>query len=385
MTLPNPDAPLAASPGPVEESSRITSLDLTRGVAVLGILLMNSVAFKYGWVPYWNISAGGSHTWLDWAVAIFGEIFIDQKFMGLFSLLFGAGVMLFIDRASSRQRHPVRLNLWRNILLLGMGVAHYLLWDGDVLILYAIASVFLISLRRVPARVLVGLGVVVFLLPVAGDWWAQSIADGTGAPLDDYWTESGASMYQPFEMVVLSGYLLRAMGMILLGAGLYRLGFIQGLYSAAAYRRTAIVGLSLGLTLAALGVALVVANDFSGEVAFVGNIPNNLGTIPASLGYLSLIVLWDKRAGGWLKERLVCVGRMALTNYLTQTVLGVLILTVALAGLDPGRSGVLLFVVAVWVAQLWWSQAWLARFRFGPAEWLWRVATYRRGQPLRRA
>ena len=132
--------------GPVRETGRITSLDLIRGVAVLGILLMNAVSFKFGHGPYFNLSAGGSETWLDWAVGIFGEVFIDQKFMGLFSLLFGAGMILFIDRAGRRGRRAVWLNLWRNALLLLIGVLHILLWDGDVLIAYAVSSVFLIAL-----------------------------------------------------------------------------------------------------------------------------------------------------------------------------------------------------------------------------------------------
>ena len=88
--------------GPVAESDRVTSLDLIRGVAVLGILLMNAVSFRYGVVPYLNLSAGGSETWLDWAVGGFGEIVVDQKFMGLFSLLFGAGILLFIERVQRR-------------------------------------------------------------------------------------------------------------------------------------------------------------------------------------------------------------------------------------------------------------------------------------------
>ena len=103
--------------GPVRESARITSLDLIRGVAVLGILLMNAVSFKFGPAPYFNLSAGGSETWLDWTVGILGEIFVDQKFMGLFSLLFGAGMILFIDRASARGRRAALLNMWRNALL----------------------------------------------------------------------------------------------------------------------------------------------------------------------------------------------------------------------------------------------------------------------------
>ena len=102
-----------AGSGPVTESVRITSLDLIRGAAVLGILLMNAVAFKFGLVPYLNLSAGGSETLLDWSVGIFGEIFVDQKFMGLFSFLFGAGILLFIERAEAKDRRPILLNLWR--------------------------------------------------------------------------------------------------------------------------------------------------------------------------------------------------------------------------------------------------------------------------------
>ena len=140
----------------------------------------------------------------------------------------------------------------------------------------------------------------------------------------------------------------------------------------------------LACPLAAAGVVVTALDGYSREVAFVGEVPNILGTIPASLGYMSLIILWDKRPINWLKRRLLAAGRMALTNYLSQTVLGVLLLTILLADVTVNRSGILLFCLAVWVLQLWWSQAWLNRFRFGPAEWLWRVATYRQPQQLRR-
>ena len=370
--------------GPIEDASRITSLDLIRGVAVLGILFMNVVSFKYGQVPYWNLSAGGSETWIDWAVGIFGEVFVDQKFMGLFSLLFGAGVMLFIDRASRRERHPVWLNLWRNLLLLGIGLLHYLLWEGDVLMLYAVSSAILICFRKLSARTLIVLGAIVFLLPVPGDLLAQTNADSYNSDLTGIWTDPGAEIRDPIGLFMLSGYFARGLGMIMIGAGLFRLGFIQGECSGRAYTLFAVYGTAIGLALAALGVVLVAWNDFSREVAFIGNIPNSLGTIPAAMGYMSLIVLWNKRKNSWLKSRLSAAGRMALTNYLAQSVLGILILTVALGDFSTGRSGLLVFVVGVWAVQLWWSQAWLSRFRFGPAEWLWRVATYRRRQPLRR-
>ena len=383
------DSPSPADSGPVRETGRITSLDLLRGVAVLGILLMNAVSFKFGPAPYFNLSAGGSETWLDWAVGVFGEIFIDQKFMGLFSLLFGAGIILFIDRASRRGRRGVVLNLWRNALLLLIGILHMLLWYGDVLTVYAVSSLFLIALRKLTSRALVSLGAVVFALSVGCALLAQNIAGATDASLAGLWTpgeiptegDDGA-----VAVVFMLGYFLRALGLILVGAGLYRAGFMDGGLPSRTYRLTAIIGLAIGLPLAAVGVAATAANDYSREIAFIGQIPNTLATIPASLGYMSLIILWNNRADSPLKRRLRAAGRMALTNYLTQTILGVLILTTLLADADyVNRSAVLLFAFAVWALQLWWSQAWLSRFLFGPAEWLWRVATYRRGQPLRRA
>lgn len=381
--------PDGGTSGPVGESARITSLDLIRGVSVLAILLMNAVSFRYDLAPYLNLSADGSETWLDWAIGIFGEIFVDQKFMALFSLLFGAGILLFIERAQQREGRPLLLNLWRNVLLLGIGILHSLLWSGDVLVAYAISAVILIALWKLPGKALIAVGAAVFLLSIPNFYLMQNIADTTGVSLAGLW-EPGERNTEglPGAMfgLTLLGYFARALGLILMGAGMYRLGFMQGSMPARTYRLTAAIGLGLGLPLAAAGVIITDLNGYSREVAFVGQISNTLGTIPAALGFMSLIIMWNRSsgAGAWLKRRLLAVGRMALTNYLSQTVLGVVILTVALGGVDVNRSGILLFCLAVWALQLWWSPIWLGRFRFGPAEWLWRVATYRRGQPLRR-
>ena len=377
--------PAPADSGPVRESERITSLDLIRGVAVLGILLMNAVNFKLGGAPYFNLSAGGSETLLDWSVGVLGEVFVDQKFMGLFSLLFGAGMILFIDRAASKGRRAVVLNLWRNALLLLIGLLHLVLWDGDVLAVYAVSSVFLLGLRRLPNRALVALGVAVFVLSIAATLAAQNIADTTDESLAGLWTPGEIDDEAPITLVFLSGFFLRALGLILVGAGLYRAGFMNGGLPVRTYRLTAIAGLAIGLPLAAAGVIVTAANDYSREIAFIGQIPNTLGTIPCALAYMSLIIIWNNRGDSRLKERLRAVGRMALTNYLSQTVLGVLVLTTLLGDAESvNRAAVLLFVFAVWGLQLWWSTAWLNRFLFGPAEWLWRVGTYRSGQPLRR-
>ena len=128
-----------------------------------------------------------------------------------------------------------------------------------------------------------------------------------------------------------------------MGAGLYRLGFMDGSMPTGVYRLTAVVGLGVGLPLAVLGVVVTALADYAREVAFVGQIPNTLGTIPAALGYMSLIILWNGGADGALKRRLRAVGRMALTNYLSQTVMGVLVLAVLLDGVEVNRTGVLAF------------------------------------------
>ena len=301
--------------------------------------------------PTSTLSAGPSQTPLDWAIGILGEIFVDQKFMGLFSLLFGAGMILFIDRASGKGRRAVLLNLWRNALLLFIGILHMMLWDGDVLMAYALSSVFLLALRRLPNRVLISLGAALFLLSIACALLAQNIADTTDAPLSSFWTPGEIPDDEIIVIPVLLGFFLRALGLILVGAGLYRMGFMNGGLPESTYRRIAVIGLAAGLPLAAAGVIITALNDYSREIAFIGQIPNTLGTIPASLGYMCLIILWNNSADNRLKRRLRSVGRMALTNYLTQTVLGVLVLTLLLGSVDfINRSAVLLFVFAVWAA-----------------------------------
>ena len=371
---------------PVAESERIDALDLIRGVAVLGILLMNVVAFKLMDVAYFNFEAPWSQTTLDWAVGVFGEIFVDQKFMAIFSALFGAGILLFIDRAAAKGGRAALLSLWRNVLLLAMGILHMLLlFDGDVLTLYAICAPVLLLLRRSRARTFIVAGAVIFLASVPLNFLWQG-ATGAGTEFGRVWT--GEAEYVEGSIVdayLIGPYFFRALGMMLIGCGLYRTGFLRGALPDAAYRRTAAVGIPVGLGLGAAGVVFLAANDYSADVAMTSFAFNNLGTIPAALGYVSLIILWSRSADSWLKQRLQDAGRMALTNYIAQSVLANLVLLLLLAEVDVGRTGLALFVVAVWVVQLLWSGWWMARRRFGPLEWLWRTATYRRRQPLRKA
>ena len=383
MPEPAASTPQTADRGPVAESARITHLDMLRGVAVLGILLMNAVSYGLPSAAYFNLSAEGTETWLDWTIGILGEIFVDQKFMGIFSILFGAGIVLFADRAAAKGVHANWLSLWRNLLLLGIGVLHTLLWDGDVLVMYAIAAPILILVRRAPARSLLIAGSALILIIPLVAVGAQAAVDPDGRQLGDLWLSSG-DVSDGIGLYVLFDFFVRALGMMLIGVALFRMGVLSGEKPPEFYRRMALFGLATGLPLAALGVGIAAIYDFDPKIALLAAIPNTVGTIPAALGFIALIILWNMRRQRRVHRALHATGRMALTNYLTQTIIGVLVLQVLLEDADLTRTAILGFVFAVWALQLLWSPAWLNRFRFGPFEWLWRVATYRRIQPLRR-
>lgn len=365
-------------------ADRITNLDTIRGLAVLGILGMNAVAFGLPNAAYYNLDAASPQSWLDWTIGVAGEIVFDQKMMGLFSVLFGASIVLFADRAAAKGKRANLLSLWRNFLLLLIGIAHSIAWEGDVLIAYAICSPVLVWLRNKNPRTLLILGVIVLSTTVVAAGLTQSTIPDSGEGLGDFWFAEGGEISEDMEIFQIYDPLSRALGMMLIGVALYRWGVLQGRRSADFYRKMALFGLLIGLPLAALGVVIQAANDFSPSVAIVGLIPNTIGTVPAVLGFAGLITLWDQRTRTWLHIRIQAVGRMALTNYLTQTILGLTILTYGLEDTDIGRTGVLVFVLAVWVLQIAWSKPWLDRFNYGPFEWLWRVMTYRSWQPLRR-
>ena len=194
-----------------------------------------------------------------------------------------------------------------------------MVWEGDILAVYAVSSVFLLGLRRLPNRMLIALGVAVFALSIAATLAAQNIADTTDESLAGLWTPGEIDEEAPITYIFLSGFFLRALGLILVGAGLYRAGFMNGGLPARTYRLTAIVGLAIGLPLAAAGVIVTAANDYSREIAFVGQIPNTHRHDPVRARLHEPHILWNNRGDSRLKERLRAVGRMALTNYLSQT------------------------------------------------------------------
>ncbi len=367
---------------PITRSERITNLDTVRGIATLGILVMNAVSFGLPQPAYFNLHYAGSDTVLDWIVGVLGEVFVDQKTMAMFSMLFGAGIVVFADRAAAKGRRANWLSLWRNTLLLWIGLVHAAFWFGDVLALYAICSPVLLLLRTRSARTLFITGGVCIAISALTMAMIQGEIDA--GDLGEYWVDENTAMGDAVGFAFFVDFGMRALGAMLIGVGLFRAEIIQGRRSAEFYRRLAAWSLGTGVPLSILGVVVHLANDWSPDVALVGAVPNILATVPMAIGYIALIALWNQREDTWLHERVRAVGRMALTNYLTQTIMGLVVLGAAIGVGELGRAEIFVFILIVWVVQLAWSRPWLERFRFGPFEWLWRVAPYRKLQPIRR-
>ena len=400
--------------GPIAETTRIDAIDVLRGVALLGILLMNVQSFAMPQAAYFNPTAYGDLEGANLYVWVAGRMLADQKFMTIFSMLFGAGIVLMAGRAEARgdarQVHYRRMG-W--LLVIGLLHAH-LLWPGDILFLYAVCGMLVYPLRRQPPGRLLVLGA--GLLAVGS---AYSIASGVSFP---YWPEDErsaftAGMWQPsaaaidaelaawrggwldqqparsagafeFETSILVAWgVWRAGGLMLIGMALFKHGVFSARLPSRFYAALIAVAVAVGLPLQAYGIALDFACGWSVWSFFVGAQFIYWPSIAVSLAYVGVVMLACRRAAlCCLTRPLAAVGRTALTNYLLQTIL----CTTIFYGHGLGwfgsvdRVGQIGVVAAVWAVQLVVSPLWLRRCHFGPAEWAWRWLTYGVRPPLRR-
>ena len=399
---------------PVSGTDRIRQLDVLRGVALLGILVMNMISFGLPGSLYFNPVALGPLEELDRAAFLFSEVFANEKFMGLFSVLFGAGVVLFTDRIRSKGKPESAWHFRRNGWLLLFGLAHaYLLWNGDILVTYAICSVWLFLFRGWSVQgLLTTAGVFLGGLMLANLFFGWSMPYWTPEEMDGlraFWSPDAASVAQEvnayrgswldqmaqripgaiaIQTALLPFVAPRATGMMLLGMALYKARVLTGGRDRQWNGRLALIGLGLGTLISAYGVWQNEAAGWSMEYSFfTGSVLRTLGMVPLVLGYIGGILwLCEGRLGPWLERRLAPVGRMAMTNYLTQTILATGIMYGHGLGWyhTMGRAELWLVILPIWGLQIAWSSWWMGRFRFGPFEWLWRSATYWRAQPMRR-
>lgn len=415
----------AAEPDqPVGGGERLETLDFVRGIAVLAILFPNIVAHAHPALAYfWPPALPGGANAFDKAVWVFQQVLVDGKFRGLFTLLFGAGMMLFIERAWTRG--ATRWLQARRLLWLGLfGLAHfYLLWTGDILFGYAISGLIALPMLRWTARAQVRVGVIwslagALLLTVllGGQAALESVPDarqqapeayqGMREAVSDMLSEAKAenavmsggsygavvghrlreegNMY--FENVFFA--LVETVPLMLIGMGLYRMGLFERRMDRPKMRRWGWIGLIGGAILTVPLALAVVAWDFPmmmTQAVLVG--PTALLHLPMVLGLAALLSLWAPSAAPTsLGRRFTAAGRMAFSNYIGTSLVMALLFQGWAGGLfgQLHRFELLAFVALGWALMLAWSPWWLARFNYGPLEWLWRCLTYWRVFPLRR-
>jgi uncharacterized protein len=401
--------------GPVTRAHRILSLDVLRGFAVLGILIMNIQAFAMIGAAYFNPTAYGDLTGANYLVWLFSHLLADMKFMTIFSMLFGAGIVLMAERMEASGKSPAGVHYRRTSLLLLFGMAHaWLLWTGDILFTYAMCGFVVFLFRNKPPRTLLILGFISltvaslmslmaqFTMPMwppedvaeMMNTWAPAMAEVT-SELEAYrggWLAQNVHRFGTALEMESTAFLFnlswRAGGMMLAGMGLYKLGVFSASLSAAIYKRMVLAGALIGLPLVAVGVWVHETTAWSMEVGFFGATQFNYwGSVLVALGWVGLVMLFcQARSGTPLFRTLAATGQMALTNYLMQTIICTTIFYGHGFGLfgSVERVDQILIVIAVWTVQLLWSPWWLARYRFGPFEWLWRSLTYMRLQPMKR-
>jgi uncharacterized protein len=402
-------------PVPVSAGERLESLDVLRGFALLGILAMNIRAMAAPFSAYVNPFALFDYEGASRAAYVFTSIVFDLKMMGLFSMLFGAGVLLYAAKSTETGKPPRGLWFRRMFWLLVIGLVHaYLIWDGDILVPYALCGIVLLWwVRRLPAWALMAGAIV--LLAVGGllafghglAWQSMSEADRAFEtqlymPTREQANEQLAALLRSYPEVVAHRapfvfmaqtlyfvvfFVWRCGGMMLLGMALYKMGFLDGRRPAGAYVRVAAICIPVGLSLAWYGVVELERVRFAMPQRTVADLWNYAGSVFASVGYAAVLILAIKQdALGRLRRALAAVGQMAFSNYLFHSS----ITAVVFLGWGFGFAGrldyaeQLIVVAAIWALQLAVSPLWLARYRFGPAEWLWRSLTYWKRQPMRR-
>lgn len=400
---------------PVSAGERAVSLDVLRGVAVLGILAMNIRIFGQPQAAYFNPLAFGEYSGLNQAWFLLTNLLADQKFMTLFSIMFGAGMALMTERATQRGLPSTGLLARRNFWLLLIGLVHaYAIWYGDILVAYALCGFLVLFCRNWKPRTQLIVGMLLFAVPAlfmflmgasVDQWPDEAVAEMKGdwapdaltiakelAVYRDGWLAQmemrvpTAIEFQTFIFAMFAVW--RVSGLMLLGMALYRWGYLTAERPAASYRKLVWAGLLIGLPVVTLGIVL---NERAGwsyaEAFFIYSQYNYWGSLLVSLAYLGGVMLWCQGSAlPGLRARFEAAGRMAFTNYLAQSVICTLIFYGHGLGFFGSMSlwQMALLVFWIWAMQLWWSPLWLSRYRFGPMEWLWRSLTYWQRQPFRR-
>ena len=401
---------------PVEKTNRIQSIDLLRGIAILGILIMNIQSFAMPSAAYNNPLAFGDLTGLNKMTWILSHLFADQKFMSIFSILFGAGIILITEKKELFTGSSLKLHYTRNLILLLIGLLHaHLIWYGDILVAYALCSFIVYPLRKLSPRKLLISGLLIVSVPsflngffqfslpfmpaselqdLRLDWAPtnelieQEITAFTGSISSQIKINSQQALFLE-TFVFLIQFLWRAGGLMLVGMALFRWGVLSAVRSRSFYLKSAFYSLIVGFPIVIYGIYMNFTMNWDFQYSmFTGSQFNYWGSLFIAYGYISLIMVFAQSDNyNTIKKRFASIGQMALTNYILHSFIGMLIFFGIGFGLfgKIDRSLQILIVGIIWIFQYLASEKWLNSYKFGPLEWVWRSLTYGKKQPFLRS
>ena len=422
---------------PIEKNERIVSLDVLRGFVLCGILLMNIVGFGL-WGAYSDPTvAGGADGWnlRSWEIT---TMFFEGTMRGLFSLLFGVGMFVLTDRLERKGGgiKVAEIYFRRTSWLIVFGLVHgyLLLWHGEILYSYGLFGLLIFSFRKLaPTK----LAVIAICLMLCGTVWeyaehrsnvklvenaavAQQLVS-QGKPLTKELKEAQTkwdkkiyerspefvndqikgmqqgyfgvvaflapinmedNMYYPYRYDLWDVF-----SMMLLGIALFKWRVLTAGRSLKFYGLMVLIGYAIGLSINYYELRIVLDSKFSFLGFSQSNITYYWGRLFTAMGHVGLILIFCKLPIlAWFKKSIAAVGKMALTNYLMHSVICMIVFTGVGFGLfgQLERHQLYYVVFSVWIFQMIVSPIWLAYFRFGPAEWLWRTLTYLERQPMRK-
>ncbi|MEW4468073.1 DUF418 domain-containing protein [Parasphingorhabdus sp. JC815] len=392
--------------------TRHITLDALRGFAVMGILWVNVVAFGFPEMAFLSPAIGTSGSASDVAAWIISFIFFDGKMRAIFSLLFGASMMLIIERAEITGLSPARVHNWRMFWLAIFGLCHfYFLWWGDILFLYAVSGGVIFLFRDWSGEILIKRGILAYVIASAlliigmADMLSlqneamhpgasRDVLDRFTAMIDDLAISrqelaDETALYRgsfigilmekltsqrliPFENLLLAPF--ETIPLMMIGMGLYKTGFLTG--HGESYIRIGIWTTAIGVLSYVAMAWLAVVKGF--DIILMMNITQAWSTLPRlllALGYTALLLhLIQRFSAHPLIQRVAAAGRAAFSNYLGSSIIMTFLFYGWGLGLfgTIGRIWMIILVLITWAIMLLWSKPWLIRFRYGPLEWLWR-------------
>ncbi|MDH7974566.1 DUF418 domain-containing protein [Sphingomonas sp. AR_OL41] len=409
-----------------DSPARVATLDVIRGVAVMGILLMNIVAFGMPEVAYSNPAAFGSHGAIDYGVWAINFVLVDGKMRGLFSFLFGASMLLVIERAEAKGESPLRVHYARMLWLFLFGLAHlYFVWWGDILNHYALVGALAFPFRRMAPHKLVIIAVILIALETLltstlvmsiahtqatvaahtadaatlrqyhgfiesfgrpdAAFLAHDVAVHRGGYAAVFVNRLAEAASSPINTLIFVG--METLGYMLLGMACFRSGMLRGAWPRTRYRAGLMIGFGIGIPAYVALLLVEWRGGFDAWHVALGSITLSTPFRPIMIiGWVCLIILLA-RPGGALTERIAAAGRMAFSNYLGTSLICSTLFYGYGAGLygQLSRAELYLVVAGVWALMLLWSKPWLEHFRYGPLEWLWRSLARGKLQPMRGA